>query len=408
MPLKIAAFYGILNIKAGAAGAFLEMIKALRKRGHEIDVYTLKITPDIKEELEKKVKVNVFTLNFNEWKLKNYTIFLLNINALRSFPYLQTIKQKIIKNQYDIFFAAHSNYSPLLIFLLRNAKIPKVYYCFEPPRLYYEPLIYSEKSIRFVFSIIKYLTFPIKYLDRIGVKCADLVLCGSYYEREYIWRTYSIFPVVNYLGVDSEKHKRINIKKENMILSVGVLSPLKAHDFIIRALGLIPKPKRPKLIIITSGYLLNHIYKRKLYTLAKEKNVELEIKESYISDMEFAMLHSKAKLFVIPYIMEPSVEPVAFAYKLPIVAVKEGGTREVIINNETGLLVDRDEKEFAEAIEYLLDRPDIAKKMGENGRKWIMKNFTWEKCAENLERNFKKVLKKYANSKGADRLLGNL
>jgi glycosyltransferase involved in cell wall biosynthesis len=346
----------------------------------------------MKEELEKEV--NVFTLNFSELKIK-LTPFLSNINALLYFRHLLKIKQKIVNNRYDILFASHHNWSPLLIFLLRNAKIPKVYYCYEPPRIYYEPPTYTEKPMRLAISLLKSLTFPIKYLDRVGVKCADLVLCNSYYEREYIWRTYGIFAVTNYLGVNLEEHRKLDVPKENIIVSIGVLRPRKAHDFVIRSLRLIPESKRPKLIIITSGYFPDQIYKRKLHRLAEQNNVSLEIKESYLSEKEFAKLLSKAKLFVIPYIMEPSIEPVAFAYELPIVAVREAGAREVIIDRETGILTDRDEKEFAEAIEFLLDHPDISTEMGRKGREWIDKNFTWEKCAENLEKNLKKALNRY-------------
>jgi glycosyltransferase involved in cell wall biosynthesis len=69
----------------------------------------------------------------------------------------------------------------------------------------------------------------------------------------------------------------------------------------------------------------------------------------------------------IPYIMEPSVESVAYAFKTPIVAVREAGAREAVINKVTGLLTPGNEREFAKAIEFLLDNPGIAAKMGERG-----------------------------------------
>lgn len=381
MSLKIAAFHAFLDVEAGAAGAFLNMVRSLNKRGHEIDIYTLRIAPEIKRALEN-----------------NYNVFY-EVDCLKSKDYfnflnIQRVKQKIIKNRnyYDILFASHYNYSPFLLYLLRKISLPKVYYCYEPPRIYYEPILYTERSIKLAIRLLKIFKLPAKYIDRLGIKFADLVLCNSHYVRECIWRTYGIFAVTNYLGVDLEKHKRVEIPKENIILTVGVLQPHKAHDFVIRSLGLVPPTKRPKFVIITSGYSNNPLYKEKLYNLAKLNNVNLEIYEHYIPHEKFAELHSKAKLFVIPFIMEPSVEPVAFAYELPIVAVREGGVREVILDGETGILTERDEKEFAAAIEFLLDHPDIATKMGQKGKEWVKMNFTWEKCAENLERNFKKVL----------------
>jgi glycosyltransferase involved in cell wall biosynthesis len=75
---------------------------------------------------------------------------------------------------------------------------------------------------------------------------------------------YGIFAVTNYLGVDLEKHKRVEIPKENIILTVGVLQPHKAHDFVIRSFGLVLPTKRSKFVIITSGYSNNPLYKEKL------------------------------------------------------------------------------------------------------------------------------------------------
>ncbi len=95
--------------------------------------------------------------------------------------------------------------------------------------------------------------------------------------------------------------------------------------------------------------------------------------------------------------MEPSVEPEALGCETPIIAVREAGARETIIHGKTGLLVNRDEQEFAQAIEYLLDNPEIATTMGHNGKKWLENNFTWEICAENLERYFCKALMKKHN-----------
>jgi glycosyltransferase involved in cell wall biosynthesis len=44
-----------------------------------------------------------------------------------------------------------------------------------------------------------------------------------------------------------------------------------------------------------------------------------------------------------------------------------------------------------------LDNPEIAEGMGKEGRKWIEQNLTWEKCSENLEKNFREVLNKIPN-----------
>jgi glycosyltransferase involved in cell wall biosynthesis len=228
-----------------------------------------------------------------------------------------------------------------------------------------------------------------KYIDKFCVKHADLILTNSDYEREYIWRTYGLFPITNRLGVDPNKFRRLDLDKEYFIVSVGVIVPVKAHDFVIRSVALIPGDKRPKVVVVGSSGDKRYI--KELKKLAKDREVKLEIKIN-VSDEEIVRLYNKARVTAIAYVMEPSIEPESLGCETPIVAVREAGARETIINGETGILTNRHEEKFAEAIEYILDHPDVAAKMGRKGREWIEKNFTWDKCAENLERNFERVL----------------
>ncbi|MCX7999526.1 MAG: glycosyltransferase family 4 protein, partial [Leptospiraceae bacterium] len=146
----------------------------------------------------------------------------------------------------------------------------------------------------------------------------------------------------------------------------------------------------PKIVLIGNG---PNEYKEYLITLANKCGVTLEIREN-IEDNELVMLYNKAKLTAIAHIMEPFglVAIESMACETPVVAVREGGLRESIIDGVTGLLTNRVEKEFAEAIQYILENSDVADKMGKEGRKRVEKYFTWEKCAENLEKNLMRVI----------------
>jgi glycosyltransferase involved in cell wall biosynthesis len=116
--------------------------------------------------------------------------------------------------------------------------------------------------------------------------------------------------------------------------------------------------------------------------LAKRLGIDIEIKEKFISHKDFCLALARSKLIAIPYIMEPSVEPVAYVFKTPIVAVREAGAREAVINKVTGLLIPRNVREFSKAIEFLLDNPDIATKMGKRGY-LFKKEYSMEKHVRN-------------------------
>jgi glycosyltransferase involved in cell wall biosynthesis len=70
----------------------------------------------------------------------------------------------------------------------------------------------------------------------------------------------------------------------------------------------------------------------------------------------------------------------------PVIGVFEGGVSESIVHEQTGLLVERDPRRFAAAVQHLLSNPDLAHKYGRNGREQVLKNWTWDQSAASIER----------------------
>jgi phosphatidylinositol alpha-1,6-mannosyltransferase len=69
----------------------------------------------------------------------------------------------------------------------------------------------------------------------------------------------------------------------------------------------------------------------------------------------------------------------ASACGIPVIVGKSGGAPDAVINNKTGLIVDgRNTSEIAEAVCKLLSDKELAQKMGDEGRKWIVENWRWE------------------------------
>lgn len=383
--MRIAAVHNYLGVRAGAAGAFIDMMSSLKKRGHDIEIYTFGASEDIRGSLggDFRVLIEGTPECASSWLvLKPFTLY---INYLRLYGPSKRLAREINGRSYDVAFLDHYLYTPML---MPHLRIPRAYYCYEPPRLAYEPSIVHGHTTR----LSKFVNLPFRFIDKHLATYADLILCNSDYVGRYIEQVYQIDAVTNLLGVDTEKYRPLEVQKEDLVLCVGVIQPFKAQDFLIRSLGLISEFKRPRLVIITSGLIHDFWYRDMLLSLAQKLNVCVEIREKFISHEEFLLLHSTARLVAIPYIREPSIEPVALACGTPIVAVKEGGAPETIIDGKTGLLTERDEKQFAQAIEYLLDHPDVAEEMGRTGRQWVLDNFTWDKCAENLERNLLELL----------------
>lgn len=67
----------------------------------------------------------------------------------------------------------------------------------------------------------------------------------------------------------------------------------------------------------------------------------------------------------------------------PVIATDAGGTKELVVDKVTGfLLKENNLDEIIEKILYLIDNPDIAMKMGEEGKKRIVADFNLDKMTK--------------------------
>lgn len=68
----------------------------------------------------------------------------------------------------------------------------------------------------------------------------------------------------------------------------------------------------------------------------------------------------------------------ASATGVPVVAGESGGAPETVVDGETGRVVDgRNRDQLVEAVSGLLADPGLAARMGEAGRRWIIRDWNW-------------------------------
>ena len=78
--------------------------------------------------------------------------------------------------------------------------------------------------------------------------------------------------------------------------------------------------------------------------------------------------------------------------KKPVVATNVGGVPEMMINGKTGFLVQQGNYEqIIDKLSLLLEDKELAKKMGNEGRKFVEETFNWEL----VTKNFIKVVESY-------------
>lgn len=109
---------------------------------------------------------------------------------------------------------------------------------------------------------------------------------------------------------------------------------------------------------------------------------------------ELVMFYRKANVVVFPSVClenSPYVIREAMASSRPVVASDVGGIPELVIDGETGFLVGvGDSNELAERIVQLLSDWELARRLGENARRLVEKDFT-------VDDHVNKILEVYAH-----------
>lgn len=393
--MKIAIFHNLPS--GGAKRALYGFVKYLARAGFTVDVFIPSTANESFLPLKQFAK-NVTTLPIQKTPVGIIKSTIHYIAPIRiSLADLEKVQRKlaVIINQgeYDLVFVEQDRYT-MSPFILKYLEKPNVYYCQQPRRSSERVLTQLSGDINTPFwkrAWRRYIVPRLDRIDRENASFAKVILTNSYYSREAILRVYGMNAFVSYLGVDTEIFRPLNMEREPYVLSVGSLTPAKGFDFIIKALSLIKEKLRPCFMII--GNVIWEPWKVHLEKLAAQRRVKLEIR-TLVEDSELVKLYSQAKLCVYAPYLEPfGLVPLeAMACGTPVVAVKEGGVRESVIHEETGLLTERDETMFSEAITQLLADEKKRAGMGQKGIEVVQDFWTLEHAGERLLHHLERAI----------------
>ena len=174
--------------------------------------------------------------------------------------------------------------------------------------------------------------------------------------------------------------------KSRVLLYVGRLSPEKNVERLIEEFQLLGRDD-VNLLIVGYGSDKQRLEKTKAFTERGERIRFLGRR----TDVE--RFYSIADIFISLSKHEPFGQVIleAMAAGLPCIAYKrkwpeyEVASEEMIEHGVTGYCVNPyDGEEFRQRLSYLIDYPDIGKKMGEAGRKVCEEKFSWENHVRKL------------------------
>ena len=234
-------------------------------------------------------------------------------------------------------------------------------------------------------------------LRRIGAG-ADVVTYVSRYTRGRIASAFGPDACLEHLppGVDTDRfhpdsaaraqlRARYHLGARPVVVCVSRLVPRKGQDMLIRAWSDIRRRVDGAALVIVGG----GPYADTLHRLAQDCGVASDaVFTGAVPGAELAAHYSMADVFAMPCRTRGAgldVEGLgivfleASATGVPVVAGSSGGAPETVRDGETGRVVDgRVHEEIVEAISDLLADPELARRMGMAGRRWINRDWNWD------------------------------
>jgi len=196
-------------------------------------------------------------------------------------------------------------------------------------------------------------------------------------------------------GIGQEKveevKRRLGLADKKIILTVGRLVARKGQDGVIEALPRVLERVPGVIYVVVGDGPEGRNLKSQISNLNLEDKILLT---GEISDERVRAFYQLADVFIMTSRqIGPDVEGFgtvfleANRFSKPVIAGRSGGVAEAVIDNVTGLIVDPDStNQIAEVIIKLLTDDSLSKKLGEQGRGRVEREFRWAVQAGKLEK----------------------
>jgi glycosyltransferase involved in cell wall biosynthesis len=242
---------------------------------------------------------------------------------------------------------------------------------------------------------------PLSRLKKIALSRADEVIVTGHFSEKQLVKKHQIDPQRvrrlpcmwddTLFGIESETDGVLRSVPEGhrVVLTVARMEAserYKGHDAVLHSLRTIVGTV-PNLTYVIVG---DGDDRPRLEKLAAELGLQQYVVfAGEVGDGELAALYRRSDVFVLPARTvldeeEPKGEGFgivfleAMAFGKPVLGPNCGAPSELIRHGENGLLVNPDEvTSVAEALLTLLSNPDMARAMGEAGRNWVRRHYSY-------------------------------
>ncbi len=227
--------------------------------------------------------------------------------------------------------------------------------------------------------------------QRKALKRADMFIATCYKEYEDI-RNFGLTQPVAVIPNGLKIPETPVVEKQKQVIFLGRIHKVKGVDLLVEAWRKIESDEKFKeWNLVIAGPTESDYAQEVIAQAFKLKSVSFT---GEIRGKEKEMLLAQSSVYVLPTHTENFGISVgeALACGTPVVTTT-GAPWSGLIENDCGLWIDLSVNNLVRALEDMMSRPkDELVRMGQNGRRWIERDFSWDEIARKTIRSYEWLL----------------
>ncbi|MFC1474628.1 glycosyltransferase family 4 protein [bacterium] len=190
-----------------------------------------------------------------------------------------------------------------------------------------------------------------------------------------------------------------------VLLSFGAIRKYKGLDIAIKTLAAV-REHVPDTMLLVAGNIGSDVDMESYYELAKHLGVAEAIlwRLEYIPNEEVGDLYAAADIALLTHRMvyQSGVQLLAWHFGTPMVASSVGGLAEMIESGRTGIMFpDGDHKSAADACINIINHPELAGTLVEEGKRTGKERHSWRATAGKLEKIYSEAIDRRGGNTGS-------
>ncbi len=404
-PLRILLLSYRSNPHCGGQGVYLKQLsRALKDLGHHVEVLSGPPDPQLNADipvhrvasLDLYDPADPFRLpKLDELKHLPNLYEWLNVSTMGfPEPFLFGLQAyRFLQQHHRRFDIIHDNQSLSYGLWALSRRLPTLATIHHPITVDLKIAVGSETSFWQKLKQLRWYSFI--HMQKKVARTLSHILTVSDCAREDISRDFDIPPerfriVPNGINTDLF-HPLPGVTKDRhrLIVTNSADTPLKGLGYLMRAIAMV-RHRRPIRLVVVGQPKSNGVIENLVRRLDLGNQVTFT---GRISNAAFIHQYARAAIAVVPSVYEGFGLPAgeAMACGVPVIATTGGALPEVV--GDAGVLVPpQDSRALAAAIEDLLDHPEKAAHLGEQGYRRVQAHFTWRRAAEKTAAVYREVI----------------